>query len=139
MIEHRYLDLFVEYVMKRSQRDMLADLSMLYLFSHLFILAFILFFLYVPLSPDSLAFLSVLLYSCDAVFFGNLITFDYSSSSAFRLAIIIVILILYAYTRLLTYMRIFSYGYDISKSLYFYTYESFLRIFKFVRIKLIRK
>ena len=139
MIEHKYLDLFVEYTMKRTNADFMADISMLSLFSHLVLVSFSFYCVNVPLSLDSVSILTVILYTCDAFLFGNNITFSYSSSTACRMASIFLILLIYVYFRFLSFFNIFSHALDLSKAMYSHAYDSIIRIYNIILLKLTRR
>ena len=139
MIEHKYLDLFVDYTMKRTNADLMADISMLSLFSHLVLVSFSFYCVNVPLSLDSVSILTVILYTCDAFLFGNIITFSYSSSTACRMASIFLILLIYVYFRFLSFFNIFSHGLALSKAMYSRAYDSIIRIYDIILLKLTRR
>ena len=136
MIEHKYLDLFVDYTMKRTNEDIMADISMLTLFSHLVLVSFSIYCVNIPLSLDSLALLSVILYTCDAILFGKNITFSYSSSSACRMSSIFLVILIYVYFRFMSFYNIFSHGLDLSKAMYSFAYDISFRIYDIIRLKL---
>ena len=139
MIEHKYLDLFVDYTMKRTNADIMADISMLTLFSHLVLVSFSIYCVNVPLSLDSVALLSVILYTCDALLFGRYITFNYSSSTACRMSSLFLILLIYVYFRFLSFFNIFSHGLSLSKAMYSFAYDFLFRFYDIIRLKLTRR
>lgn len=107
MIEHKYIDLFVDYAMKRSYSDLYADVICALLFSHLLYFSFLIFSYYVPLTADSLFLLFVSLFVTDSIIFGKYISFYYSLSSASRLFAIISLVLSYIFVRLLKHIKAF--------------------------------
>lgn len=107
MIEHELIDLFVAYAMKRTNTDIHMDIFYGLLFSHLLLFSFLIFSLYIPISSDSIVFLFITLYLCDATIFGQGITFAYKFSSACRLLFIGFCVLGFLTIRFLKYYHVF--------------------------------
>lgn len=120
MIEHKLIDLVVAYAMKRTNIDIYTDIVFCILFSHFLLLPFLFFSFYIPLSIDSIAFLFMALYACDAILFGECISFYYSLSSACRLFILGGGVGCFLIIRFLKFYNIFYYFYYVLKILYKY-------------------
>lgn len=131
MIEHKLIDLFVAYVLKRNYSDLHMDVSLSLLFSHLLLLSFLIFSAYTPTSSDSIVFLITALYLCDATILGEVISFSYSFSSACRLLIIFLIVLVYLSIRFLQYFHVFRSVYDF---FHYYLKIIFLVVFQYARV-----
>ena len=135
MIEHKLIDLFVAYSLKRNNSDIHMDIIYGLLFSHLLILSFLLFSFHIPFSWDSVAILFISLYLCDAVIFGLPITFSYNFSSACRLAIMGLCISLFFNIRTLKYYRVFhlvhSFLYKVYTCISRVIYQNVLSIFRY--------
>jgi len=125
MIEHKLIDLFVAYALKRNYTDLHMDIFCSLLFSHLLFLSFLLFSAFIPTSSDSIVFLITTLYLCDATIFGQFITFSYNFSSACRLLIIFMFILGFLSIRVLQYFHVFH---CINKVIHYY----FKIVFRFL-------
>ncbi len=131
MIEHNLIDLFVAYALKRNYTDLHMDIFFSLLFSHLLLLSFLLFSVFIPTSCDSIVFLLTVLYLCDATICGHFITFSYSFSSACRLLIIFAIFLVYLSIRFLQYFHVFQHAY---RFIYYYLELLYLILSRYTNI-----
>jgi len=129
MIEHILIDLVVAYAMKRTNMDIYTDIVFCILFSHFLLVPFLFFSFYIPLSIDSIAFLFMALYACDAILFGECISFYYSLSSACRLFILGGGVACFLIIRFLKFYNIFDFFYYVLKHLYNCLLYAFNRVY----------
>lgn len=120
MIEHNLIDLFVAYTLKRNYKDMQMDILYGLLFSNLLFVSFLLFAFNIPISWDSIALLFSSLYICDATIYGNAISFSYTISSACRLILIGLCILIFLNIRLLIYFRVFHVVSNFIKNIYYF-------------------
>jgi hypothetical protein len=118
MIEHKLIDLFVAYSLKRNNTDIQMDIMYGLLFSHLMIISFLLFSFNIPFTWDSAVFLFTSLYLCDAIIFGFPITFSYNFSSALRLVFIGLCISCFFYIRTLLFYQVFHFILGFLKNTY---------------------